>query len=55
MENEVKKMIRAKVSNSLTFLKQDKGKWNIFYWNHSKMDFGFWSYILIEVDSKGKD
>lgn len=53
MENEVKKMIRAKVSNSLTFLKQDKGKW--IYWNHSKMDFGFWSYILIEVDIKGKD
>ena len=35
MESEVKKMIRAKVSNVLTFLKQDKGKWNIFHLNRS--------------------
>lgn len=31
MENDVKKMIRAKVSNVLTFLKEDKGKGNIFH------------------------
>ena len=41
MENEVKKMIRAKVSNALTFLKQDKGKWNIFHWNRSPMSNKF--------------
>lgn len=35
MESDVKKMIKAKVSNVLTFLKEDKGKWNIFHRNRS--------------------